>query len=154
MKSKIAEAIALARKLEEAASLERTAKLKKEELEKLDRQKKLIELEAKRAAEENIYERPQAKAIADSFLGATKDIFPLSSTFENSQDSIAKNFRMKLKMTINRRTGQITDSVKQIKAVVTELVQLCYESRTISKQAFAYCLTLLSNKLLVKSEDV
>lgn len=148
MKAKIVEAVALAKKLE-AASLERAAILKKEELEKLEQQKIAKEREARKAAEENIYERPQAKLIADSFLDATKEIFSLSSVFENSQDSMAKNFRMKLKMTINRRTGQITDSVKQIRTIVSELVQLCFESRTISKQAFSYCLILLSNKLLV-----
>lgn len=150
MKAKIVEAVTISKMLEEAAALERAAKLQKEELEKLKQQKKAEKLEAKKAAEENIYERPQAKAIADSFLDATKEIFSMSSAFENSQDSIAKNFRMKLKMTINRRTGQITDSLKQISAVVSELVQLCFESRTISKHAFSYCLTLLSNKLLVK----
>lgn len=150
MKSKIAEAVALAKSLEEAASVERAAKLKKEELQKLEQIRVAKEIESRKAAEENIYERPQAKAIADSFLDATKEIFSMSAIFENSQDTVAKNFRMKLKMTINRRTGQITDSVKQIRAVVGELVQLCFESRTISKQAFSYCLTLLSNKLLVK----
>ena len=149
MKAKIAEAVAVAKKLEEAASLERAAKLEKEELKKLEQLKIAKEREARKVAEENIYERPQAKAIAESFLDATKEIFSMSLEFENSQDSMAKNFRMKLKMTINKRTGQITDSLKQIRAVVSELVQLCFESRTISKQAFSYCLTLLSNKLLV-----
>lgn len=150
MKAKIAEAVTFAKNLEEAASLERAAKLKKEELENLEQQKIAKESEARKAAEENIYERPQAKSVAEAFLDATKEIFSMSSAFENSQDSMAKNFRMKLKMAINKRTGQITDSLKQIRAVVGELVQLCFESRTISKQAFSYCLTLLSNKLLVK----
>ena len=153
MKAKIAEATALAKKLKAAAALEKEAKLKKEELEKLklENQKKAQEIEAKKAAENNnIYERPQAKALADSFLDATKEIFSMSSIFENSQESTVKSFRLKLKMTINRRTGQITDSRKQIKAIVAELVQLCFESRSISKQAYSYCLVLLSNKLLVK----
>jgi hypothetical protein len=149
MKVKIAEAVALAKRLEEDASLERAAKLKKEELEKLEKQKIAKEREARKVAEENIYERPQAKALADSFLDSTKELFSMSSAFENAHDSMSKNFRMKLKMTINKRTGQITDSVKQIRSVVSELVQLCFESRTISKHAFSYCLTLLSNKLLV-----
>lgn len=151
MKAKIAEANSLARKLESAAALEREAKLKKDELEKLklENVKKAKEEQEKKASENNIFERPQAKALADSFLDATKEIFSMSAVFENSQDSNAKSLRLKLKMTINRRTGQITDSLKQIRAVVAELVQLCFESRMISKQAYSYCLVLLSSKLLV-----
>ncbi len=152
MKAKIAEAVELVRKLEAASNLEKEAKLQKEESEKLENQRKQTELETKNAAETNIYERPQAKAMADSFLDATKEIFSMSETYESSQDSLSKSFRMKLKLAINRRTGQITDSKKQIKDVVGELVQLCFESRTISKNAFAYCLVLLSNKLLVQND--
>lgn len=150
MKVKIAKAVDLVKKLEAAANLEREAKLQKEELEKFENQRTQKELEAKKAAETNIYERPQAKAFADSFLDATKEIFSMSQVYENAQDSLTKSFRMKLKLTINRRTGQITDSKKQIEDIVGELVQLCFESRMISKNAFAYCLVLLSNKLLVK----
>ena len=140
MKLKIAEAGILAR-LEAAASSE---KIQKEEIE---RQKK--EADEKKAAETNIYERPQSKALANSFIEATAELFAMSSNFEATQDSAAKTFRMKLKMTINRRTGQITDSLRQIRIIATELIQLCFESRTISKQAFSYCLILLSKKLLV-----
>lgn len=149
MKMKIAEASALAKKIEEAVALERSAKLKKEELERLENQRKAKELEARKAEESNVYERPQAKAAADAYLESTKEFFAMSSAFDNSQDSLAKNLKMKMKLTINRRTGQITDSLKQIKAVVSELVQLCYEGRTTSKQAFSYCLILLASKLLV-----
>lgn len=144
MKLKIAEAGILARRLEAAASSEKAEKIQKEVIEK---QKKAAE--EKRAAEINIYERPQSKALANSFIEATAELFTMSSNFETSQDSAAKTFRMKLKMTINRRTGQITDSLRQIRTIATELIQLCFESRTISKQAFSYCLILLSNKLLV-----
>lgn len=150
MKAKIAEAVVVMKKLEDAAKLDREAELKKEELQKLEQQNKQQELEARKAAENNIYERPQAKAQADSFLEATKEIFAMSEIYDNSQDSNSKSFKMKMKLTINRRTGQITDSKKQIKEVVNELVRICFESRTNSKQAFAYCLVLLSNKLLVK----
>ena len=152
MKAKIAEAASLAKKLEVVAALEKEAKLKNEELDKLkiENQKKAAkEAEEKKNGENNMYERPQAKALADSFLDATKEIFSMSADFQNSQDPALKSFRLKLKMTINRRTGQITDSLKQIKAVVVELIQLCFESRTISKSAYSYCLVLLSNKLLV-----
>ena len=148
MKSKIAEALFNA--LEASATLEREAKLQKEEADKIDKRKKQ-ELEAKKDTENNIYERPQAKLLADSFLDATKDIFALSEVYETLQDEASKSFRMKLKLTINRRSGQITDSLKQIKDVAAELVQICFESRTISKSAFAYSLVLLSKKLLVKS---
>ena len=152
MKAKIAEAVSVAKELEIAASLEIEAKLRKEELEKLktENQRKAKEAEEKKAKENNnIYERPQAKALADSFIDATKEIFSMSAIFEDSQDPNVKSFKLKLKMTINRRTGQITDSLKQIKAVAIELVQLCFESRTISKQAYSYCLVFLSYKLLV-----
>lgn len=149
MKRMIAEATALARKIEEATALERSVKLKKEELEKLESQRKAKELDARKTADSNVYDRPQAKAAADAFLESTKEIFAMNSAYENSQESHAKSLKMKLKLTINRRTGQITDSLKQIKAVVSELVQLCYESRTTSKQAFSYCLVLLAEKLLV-----
>lgn len=145
MKSKISEANILAKKLEAAESYEREAKLKKEELEKLSSK----EIEEKKALENNNYERPQSKALAESFLDSTKEIFSMSTFFENFEDATSKAFRLKLKMTINRRTCQITDSIKQIRAVAVELVQICFESRSVSKQAFAYCLVLLSNKLLV-----
>ena len=143
MKLKIAEAVALEKQFIAAEKL-----LKKEELDKL-KQKQIKEAEERKAVENNIYERPQSKALADSFLDATKEIFLMRSIFENSQDTGLKSFRMKAKMAINKKTAQLTDSLKQIKTVASELVQLCFESRTISKQAFSYCLVLLSTKILV-----
>lgn len=150
MKNKIAEASALAKKIEEAAIIARSLQIKKEESDKLEQLKRQKELEDKNNADTNIYERPQAKATADAFLNSTREFFTMKSAYENSQDSVAKSLKMKMKLTINRRTGQITDSLKQIKAVVSEIVQLCYEARTASKHAFSYCLVLLADKLLVR----
>lgn len=149
MKFKIAEVVHQSEKSKADERVKLESKLKQELSEKIKTQKKASEIEVENAASNSIYERPQAQALADSFLNLTKEIFAMSDCYENFQDSASKSFRMKLKLTINRKTGQITDSLKQIRTIVHDLVQLCFESRTISKQAFSYCLVLLSNKFIV-----
>ena len=114
--------------------------------------KAMMDKEAKKKAaeaHEAQYERPQSKTQADSFALASRDHFALATVFENAQDSASKTLRMKLKMNINRRIGQINDSLQQIKSIVSDLVNLCYEGRSVSREAFSYSLVLLSSKFLV-----
>lgn len=111
-----------------------------------------MDAEAKKKAAESLeaqYERPQSKAQFDAYNLASKDHFSLSSMFENAQDSASKTLRMKLKMNINRRIGQINDSLQQVRSIVADLTSLCYESRSVSKHAFSYSLVLLASKFLV-----
>lgn len=118
--------------------------------------KKKMEEEAKKKAAEAIdgqYERPQSQAQAEAFILASKDHFHLSSVFENAQDSASKTLRMKLKMNINRRVGQINDSWQQIKSIIADLVKFCFEGRSASKEAFSYSLVLLASKFLVTRID-
>ena len=149
MKAKISEAIDLAKRLEEAAARAKIAQMQDEESKRIQKEKLEKEQTEKKKNELNAYERPQSKALAESFLETTKEIFLLSSEFESSKDPNCSSLKMKLKLNINRRTGQITDSFKQMSEISKELIQLSYESRSFSKQAFYYCLILLSSKLLV-----
>lgn len=113
--------------------------------------KRLEEANKKAAAEalEGQYERPQSKAAADAFKASSKEHFELSSVFENAQDSASKTYRMKVKMNINRRIGQINDSMSQIRSIIDDLVKVCYESRSVSRQAYSYTLVLLASKFIV-----
>ncbi len=115
--------------------------------------KSKIDAEAKKKSEASLeaqYERPQSKAQFDAFNLASKDHFSSAFAFENAQDSASKTLRMKLKMNINRRIGQINDSLQQIKSIVADLTALCYECRSVSNQAFSFSLVLLASKFLVK----
>lgn len=141
---KINEAVALMKQIEESALSDKIAR------EELEHRRNLEE--SKKKEQSSIYERPQAKAMADSFVTSTKGIFEMCSVFEKCDEPAAKALRMKLKLNINRRTGQITDSLKQIRTIDSELVQLCFESRTHSKNAFSFCLVLLASKLLVNQK--
>lgn len=148
MKQKIVEAATTARHLDVIAAAERA------ERDVIASKEKALAEEKKKLAERNDYERPQAQAQADAFLSASKEHFALAAIYENLNDSTTKAFKMKLKMTINRRTGQITDSLQQIKSIAGDLVQLCFQSRNTTRQAYSYCLVLLASKFLVFLDEV
>ncbi len=113
-----------------------------------------LDAEAKKKAAESLegqYERPQSKAQLEAYNLASRDHFSLAAVFENAQDSASKTLRMKLKMNINRRIGQINDSLQQIRSIVADLTSLCHESRSVSRNAFSYSLVLLASKFLVSN---
>lgn len=109
----------------------------------------VLEAEQKNAAADLEFERPQAMAQAIAFEGSSKEYFSLAPIFENSTAPQAKTFRLKLRMDVNRKIGQLTDSASQIKSIANDLVQLYFQSRSNSKEAAAYFLILLSTKILV-----
>jgi hypothetical protein len=151
MKSRLVESRKIALQLEAAALAQtkdaetKVAALAAQELrQRLEREQKKLE-----AASD--YERPQAIAQAAKFDSAAQDQFARSKKFEEATDSASKTFRMEMKMTVNRKVGQLTDSRKQIGLVLSDLLQLYYQARTRSKEAAAYCLILIASKIIVRT---
>jgi len=150
MKAKLSEANCIQKELESLASLKAKNDAEKTAASLLDQEAKLErDAEQKKVTASLDFERPQAMAQVAAFEEASKEYFLLAPLFENSTANQTKTLRLNMKMTVNKKVGQLTDSIVQIKSITADLVQLYFQTRSTSKEATAYFLILLSSKIMV-----
>ncbi len=100
----------------------------------------------------SLYEHPATSNRAKGVLQNAQAILTSVDEINNSTDPTIKKHRMEIRMTINRRVGQVSNSAEQVLAVIKELMELANNEWKKGAKFLHYASYIMAVKFIEQAE--